>query len=460
MENQEVLDSLTLEEILPRVYERQDGVLTVHQMSDGECADFVAPSDGFNRGFTSIFTMDLADENFAFEADHIVGNYPQVYSSQDVLIITENAWDWWWFWGSDTDMKESTNIHTFDISASGETLYTGSGRVEGQILDQFSLSEYEGVVRVATTVGQWGRWWMEDPEPMSSQVVTLGRAVDDAGDLILVELGKLEGIAEGERIWSTRFDGDRVYIVTFMQIDPLWIIDLSDETNPTILGELEVPGVSTYIHPLSKDQILTIGMGPANEDGTGLDWSNVRISLFDVSNTSSPTLADVFSISPVQNRNDTSWQWSYSEATYEHKAFQYWAPKGLLAVPISTYRYNTWYDDNGQYYWSYQYVSKLALVNVSEETGELSLHGTVDHSDLYNREDNQYYWGEYNIRRSIFMGDYVYAISSAGVSVTNLTTMDDVATLKLEQPTYDSYNYYVEGDVAVSESASEDANDE
>jgi uncharacterized secreted protein with C-terminal beta-propeller domain len=273
-------------------------------------------------------------------------------------------------------------------------------------------------------------------------------------------LGKLEGIAEGERIWSTRFDGDRVYIVTFMQIDPLWIIDLSDETNPTILGELEVPGVSTYIHPLSKDQILTIGMGPANEDGTGLDWSNVRISLFDVSNTSSPTLADVFSISPVQNRNDTSWQWSYSEATYEHKAFQYWAPKGLLAVPISTYRYNTWYDDNGQYYWSYQYVSKLALVNVSEETGELSLHGTVDHSDLYNREDNQYYWGEYNIRRSIFMGDYVYAISSAGVSVTNLTTMDDVATLKLEQPTYDSYNYYLEGDVAVSESASEDANDE
>ena len=334
-------------------------------MSDGECADFVAPSDGFNRGFTSIFTMDLADENFAFEADHIVGNYPQVYSSQDVLIITENAWDWWWFWGADTEMKESTNIHTFDISASGETLYTGSGRVEGQILDQFSLSEYEGVVRVATTVGQWGRWWLEDPEPMSSQVVTLGRAVDDAGDLILIELGKLEGIAEGERIWSTRFDGDRVYIVTFMQIDPLWIIDLSDETNPTILGELEVPGVSTYIHPLSKDQILTIGMGPANEDGTGLDWSNVRISLFDVSNTSSPTLADVFSISPVQNRNDTAWQWSYSEATYEHKAFQYWAPKGLLAVPISTYRYNNWYAENGDHYWSYQYVSKLALINVS-----------------------------------------------------------------------------------------------
>jgi hypothetical protein len=132
----------------------------------------------------------------------------------------------------------------------------------------------------------------------------------------------------------------------------------------------------------------------------------------------------------------------------------------LLAVPISTYRYNNWQSDNGEYHWNYQYVSKLALVNVSEETGELSLHGTVDHSDLYNREDNQYYWGEYNIRRSIFMGDYVYAISSAGVSVTNLTTMGDVVTLKLDQPTYDSYSYYDEGDVAVSESASDDSKDE
>ena len=132
----------------------------------------------------------------------------------------------------------------------------------------------------------------------------------------------------------------------------------------------------------------------------------------------------------------------------------------MLAVPISTYRYNNWQSANGEYHWNYQYVSKLALVNVSEETGELSLHGTVDHSNLYNREDNQYYWGEYNIRRSIFMGDYVYAISSAGVSVTNLTTMEDVVTLKLEQPTYDSYSYYDEGDVAVSESPSDDSKDE
>jgi uncharacterized secreted protein with C-terminal beta-propeller domain len=86
----------------------------------------------------------------------------------------------------------------------------------------------------------------------------------------LIELGHLGGIAEGECIWLIRFDGDMAYIVTFEQIDPLWTIDLSDPSEPRILGELEVPGVSTYIHPMSEDMLLTIGLGPANVDGTGL----------------------------------------------------------------------------------------------------------------------------------------------------------------------------------------------
>ena len=131
---------------------------------------------------------------------------------------------------------------------------------------------------MATTVGQWARWWMDDPEPMSSQLVTLVRSVDvETDEQILLEVGRVDGIAPGERIWSARFDGDRAYIVTFEQIDPLWVIDVADETNPTILGELKVPGVSTYIHPLSRDHLLTIGFGPANEDGTGLDLSLIHI---------------------------------------------------------------------------------------------------------------------------------------------------------------------------------------
>ena len=87
------------------------------------------------------FAIDLISEDLEFEADHIVGNWPLVYASQDTLIITENAWDTWWFWGND-DMMESTNIHVFDISEAGETVYSGS-ESDGTILDQFSISEYE-----------------------------------------------------------------------------------------------------------------------------------------------------------------------------------------------------------------------------------------------------------------------------------------------------------------------------
>ena len=156
-------------------------------------------------------------------------------------------------------MMESTNIHIFDISEAGETVYSGSGRVDGTILNQFSISEYEGIVRVATTTGQWGRWWMANPDPMENHVITLSLALDTStGKTSLLEMGRVDGIAYNETIWSARFVEDRAYIVTFENMDPLWTIDLSNPTSPTIMGELKVPGVSTYIHPLSDDAILSI----------------------------------------------------------------------------------------------------------------------------------------------------------------------------------------------------------
>ena len=419
--NSGVIDDLALEDLLPQVHERLGDEIITHHMSGEDCSDFAAPEYSFNRGFTSIFTIDLISEDLTFEADHIVGNWPMVYASQDVLVITENSWDWWWFWGND-DLDEATNIHTFDISQTGVTTYSGSARVDGTINDQFSISEYDGVLRVATTTGQWARWWMENPEPMQSQVVTLGRSYDiDTGQHSIDELGRVDGIAYNESIWSARFVEDRAYIVTFENIDPLWTIDLSDPTNPTIMGELKVPGVSTYIHPLSDDAILTIGLGPADEEtGLGLDWSHTRLSLFDVSNFSNPQLTQALSLSPVDDP-DNGWSWAYSEATWEHKAFQYWAPKGMLAIPMNTYKYDYYYDDSGKYHYDYDWVSKLMIVNVTEEG--LEVHGEVDHSEFYESEDNRW-WNSYNIRRSIFMGDYIYAISHGGITVTHLDSLD------------------------------------
>ncbi len=452
--NKEVLRSITLEDILPQVHERVGDQIITHHMSGEDCSDFAAPQYSFNRGFTSIFTIDLMSEQLDFEADHIVGNWPMVYASQDVLVITENSWDWWWFWGND-DLNEATNIHTFDISQSGTTSYTGSGRVDGTINDQFSVSEFEGVVRVATTTGQWARWWMEDPEPMQSHVVTFGHSMDlETGQHTLTELGRVDGIAYNESIWSARFVGDRAYIVTFENMDPLWTIDLSDPTEPRIMGELEVPGVSTYIHPLSDDTILTIGLGPADEEtGLGLDWSHTRLSLFDVSNFSDPQLSEVLSLSPVEDP-ENGWSWAYSEATWEHKAFQYWEPKGMLAIPMNTYRYDYFYDSAGKYHYDYDWVSKLMIVNISEDGMEI--HGEVDHSEFYESDENRW-WNSYNIRRSIFMGDYIYAISHGGITVTHLDSLNQTDSYQFEYPAYVD-DWYVEEveDSSESDAASED----
>ena len=451
--NSQALDDLTLADLIPQVYEYSDGEVNVHLMTDNACREFVAPEDGMNRGISSIFSLDLSSADFDYEVDHIVGPYPQVYASADVLVLAETAFNSWWFWGND-DGEEMTNLHTFDISAPDATLYTGSGRVAGTVLNQFSLSEHEGILRVATTTGQWNRWWMEDSEPMSSQLVTLVRSMDaDTQEQRLVEAGKVDGIAPGERIWSARFDGDRAYIVTFEQIDPLWVIDVSDETNPTILGELKVPGVSTYIHPLSRDHLLTIGLAPANEDGTGLDWSGTQISLFDIAEPTDPQQADALRLSPVPTDQANMWMWSWSEASYESKAFQYWAPKSMLAVPLSTYRFV----ESTPYSWDYEYISKLMLVEVNETNGSLSIYGEVDHSSLFQSQGERSWWDNRDIRRSIFMGDFVYAISSAGITATNLTTLEESDRVTFPQRTaYDRYAH----DDAISESEGEERDEE
>ena len=517
--NNEIIDSASIENLMPQMYHRTMNGVTAVPMRSETCSEFIASVDTVGTQFTSVLTLDLLSSSFSYEADHIMGNWPVVYASADTLLIAEPAQDWWWYWGAD-ELEEATNIHGFSLTNQG-TSYVGSGRVDGTVLDQFSLSEYDGNIRLATTTGQWNRWWMSDPTPMENHVIILQ---PDESTSTLNEIGRLDGIALDERILSARFTEERAYIVTFRQIDPLWTIDLSDPTNPTIMGELEVPGVSTYIHPLDENNVLTIGIGPANSDGTGLDWSNTQISLFDVTNFSNPELASVLPLFPVSENEINEWSWGWSEATFEHKAFQYWGPKNLLAIPLSTYRQiyiendeeakENWcenqvsnmlwlldenreddetkpdeetssgssagssdeesegeassdpsapnddtnedsteegedateelteeeyeylleycltnYHYNGFY--KYEYVSKLVLVNVNP--GEpLSVYGTVNHSQFYDTETCNYcYWvGETSIKRSIFMGDYIYAISSRGITVTNLTSMEGTGEIQ------------------------------
>ncbi len=441
--NEALLAQATLDDFVPSIYERHGETIITHPFTGDDCRAFAMADDGTSRGFTSLLTLDLLQEGegFTYEADHIVSNWSTIYSSGSTLLVAEPAQDWWWFWGNDA-WEFATNIHRFDVAEDGTTTYTGSGRVDGNIRNQFSLSELDGRVRVSTTSNPWNTCWMCDEVALPSNNVFVLEGADE-----LKVVGEVRGIAEGETIWASRFVGDRGYLVTFRQMDPLWTVDLSNPTAPKILGELEVPGVSTYIHPLAGEKLLTIGFG--SDENWGMNWST-SVSLFDVATPEEPALVDALALAPPPG---DGWSYAWSEATYEHKAFQYWQDPdlavGMLAVPLSTYRSSYQQTESG-YSYTYEYASTLTLITVDHagvtDSSPLSIHGTIDHSDFYNSEPG-YWWYYRDIRRSIFMGDYIYAISDRGVTAHNTASLELSAQVPLDgyyDPCYGGC--YAEGD--------------
>ena len=408
--NRNLVDDLSLEDFSPKIHERtSDGVFT-HAVTAGDCSEFSSAKDVMTRGFTTIATIGLFEEETTLQVDHIASSWVNVYASGNMMVLAEPANDWWWYWGIEDIYEDETNIHAFDISEPANTEYIGSGRVKGDVQDQFSISEYNGSIRVASTSDNWGRWWMT--------------AVDVMEDIAVA----VDSVASGE----------------------------TDE----IILEPEVPGVSTYIHPLNEDLLLTIGIGPAGDDGFGLDWSQTQISLFDVSDLENPSLADSLSLSPgylddnCADIRSCGWSWSWSEATYEHKAFNYWAPENLLAVPLSTHRwvYDTVVENDRTYtYYGYEFVSMLKLVNVDIENKSLTAHGEVDHSSLYGNGVQEYWYPNTDIRRSIFMGDYIYSISSAGMTVHLTDNLSHVITVDLPENDPVAYSYDTESSTVSSD---------
>ncbi|MDC0501736.1 beta-propeller domain-containing protein [Euryarchaeota archaeon] len=463
--NNAVIQSLTLDDFIPQMYEstsESESPYVKTSLISDDCSEFSASPETTVRGLTTIITMKMFEEVVEFEVDHITSRWAHVYSSGNTLLLAEPTADWWWFWRND-GFEDSTNIHAFDISDSNSTSYIGSGRVSGTVQDQFSMSEFQGSIRIASTSDSWGRWWLEgeideNGDPIftgPTNQVTILQQSDDS----LVQVGIIEDIAPNETIWSARFVGDRGYLVTFENVDPLWVLDLSNPLEPQVLGELEIPGVSTYIHPVDEDHLLTIGIGPGDE-GIGLDWSTTQVSLFDVSDPSNPVLSDVEVLSPgyvdenCEDIRSCGWSWSWSEASYEHKAFTYWGPEEMLAVPLSTYRYMV--NNDCVYTYCYEYVSMLKMINVDIVNESLSLHGTANHSDYYNVDDsNSWYGSQTSIRRSIFMGEFIYSFSALGASVHKIDDMS--IQVELDIPGHHSEDYYVHQQEEVDGESEEDA---
>ncbi|HEX7046610.1 MAG TPA: beta-propeller domain-containing protein [Gammaproteobacteria bacterium] len=380
------LQTLSLDALLPRSYVKNGGgELETLPYTENDCASFEIPTDSNGSGVTSIVSLDLNDAGI-FQTRHIVSNYPTVYVSSNHLFLAESAQDWWWYSWNDDD-AERLNVHAFAIADNG-LAYVGSGRVEGAPINQFAMDEHDGVLRIATWVGG-NRWWWTDAA-IESRLYTL--RIDANA---LTPLGEITGIAPGEQLFAARFVDDIAWLVTFEQIDPLFTVDLSNPAKPVIAGELKIPGFSMYLHPLENNRLLAVGIGG---DETGANWNTV-VSLFDVSDISAPALLAQHDLT-----NDDM-DWSQSEALYEHKAFQFHAQRGLLALPLGASHVS-----NGIWEWS----STLELVKVEDD--QLSTQGSIDHSAYFGSNDSGYYYSP-DIRRSFFIGDFIYAISAKAVSI-------------------------------------------
>ena len=207
-----------------------------------------------------------------------------------------------------------TLLHRFDASDPSRTDYRASGDVAGYLLNQFSISEFRGVLRVASTEDPV---WADGQRAQDSQSsVTV---LDQHGSR-LDEVGKVTGLGKGERIYSVRFIDDVGYVVTFRQTDPLYTVDLADPAHPRVLGELELLGYSAYLHPVGRDLILGVGR-TATEQGR---LRGVQVNLFDVSDLRSPKLRGHLELDST----------SYTDVEADHKAFLFWAPTDLAVLPL------------------------------------------------------------------------------------------------------------------------------
>jgi uncharacterized secreted protein with C-terminal beta-propeller domain len=378
--NAALIRAASLEDWLPPSVEVMGGRA---RLLTPDCAQFHASTAPTALGLTTIAALNLNRLDAGPVLTSVLSPAAQVYASKDALYVTMAH-----YWRPNArGVQDHTYIHKFETPADSQrTRYVASGGVPGHILDQFSLGEDKGSLRVATTQSLLG-------------MTTNGVHVLQARGGRLVQVGAVAGLAPGEQLFSSRFLGDRGYLVTYRRIDPLFTLDLRDPRQPRQVGELKVPGFSTYLHPMDDNHLLAIGR-ETEDTGRGERMIGLALQVFDVSDFANPRLKhkQVFG----------TWSGS-SEAENDHKAFNYFPARGLLAIPFSDWRASS----------TGSYSSTLELFRVSLEGG-IAPAGSVDHADLGRPQAYRGYHWYYSprVRRSIMMDDYVYSISMGGVKVS------------------------------------------
>ncbi len=311
--------------------------------------------------------------------------------------------------------RSKTVIQKIGIS-DGSIEYKAKGEVPGYLLNQFSLDEKDNYLRVATTTEIWAR-----KSVMYNNVFVLNDKLET--------VGKLEALAPDERIYSTRFLGDRLYMVTFKRIDPLFVIDLSEPTKPEVLGELKIPGFSDYLHPYDENHIIGIGKETEGNEWGGISTKGVKLALFDVSDVKNPKQVDKYEIGEAGTD---------SEALRDHKAFLFDKNKNLLVIPVTEVKGKLEYDARLGYY-RQRYWQGAYVFGVTPEGG-FEVKGKVTHNED-DELDRYYWWGSPNIvRRSLYMDDVLYTVSENKIKANDLGNIDkEIKEIKLP---YEAQNPY------------------
>lgn len=394
-ENQEIVANSTAENWIPYyvVTDADGDVVAEGTLFDCDRASHPAEFSGLDM--LSVVTIDLSNGLDVVDSTGILAAGDTIYSSADNLYIATQNWQTWrWAqFGDDQDVPEgpTTEIHMFDTSDSDATTYVASGSVDGYLLNQFAMDEYEGMLRVASTTAPSGRGDVASSESR----VTVLRPIADA----LVRIGLVDGLGETEQIYSVRFMGNVGYVVTFRQTDPLYTLDLSNPRDPEVVGELKIPGYSAYLHPLGDGLLMGVGQD-ATEDGR---VEGTQVSVFDVTDLSDPKRLDTFTLSKGTN----------SEVEYNHHAFLYWGD--MAVIPVQQY---WWEDDKDE-----MFMGAIAL-RVGAD-GDLIDLGEIVHP---GGDDANWDW-QAQILRSVAIGDALYTVSAKGVMKSDLDSLDELGWL-------------------------------
>lgn len=336
-------------------------------------------------GFKMLSVVTLPIDGFLAPqgSASVLSDAEKVYSTTDSLYVTTSE-----FQRDDTDSSRwggeyLTSFHKFGMTNAGAN-FLASGSVSGSVLNQFSMHENNGIFFIATTEG--ASWWGN--RDLSKSKVTSYEYNEESRQL--VQIGEAGNLGLGERIYAVRYLDDTAYVVTFRQIDPLYIIDLADPRNLKVTGELKIPGFSSYLHYVGKGRILGVGQEATPEGRT----VGAKVSLFDVSDKTSPKEVSSW----ILDRSSTGAQW-------DHRAFLFWWREGIAVMPVNQYSSES------------RFVGAVIL-DVTEN--EIKERGRV----TQKVEGKSY---EESIKRNAIVGGTnLWSMSNDYLQVNDVNSLDDV----------------------------------